>query len=417
MAFALRILIALVLLAVAGGPGGSVQAQTVDSPKAAAKEKAAAEAAKKKKATEDAQRAYAAGTRAYESGKADQAVQQLTAALRGGGLPPAQMARALYLRGLAYRKQGKPGLAISDLTSAVWLKNGLSGKDRADAIAKRSEAYREAGLKEPEAPGHVVAGADSAKPAAETKTTSSGSGGGLLPWLTGGSSSPAPAEAPKAAAAPKAAPAATPDWETATLSSAVSRPTTSGAPKTASDLTSPMPQAGPPAAAAPSQAPASEPAPGNNLFSAIGSIFSGSSSSNTTTPETTASTGHVAAVSSWSDSTQVTPAGPASAAANARTAAASGASASTSAPQFSGKYRLQVAAVRSREEARELANKLQAEHGPSLQGRTPSVDEAVIGAMGTFYRVRVGPFADAGQPRKLCPALKADGFDCLIISK
>ncbi len=48
-----------------------------------------------------------------------------TAAISGGGLASQQMAQALYYRGLAYRKKGKPGLAIPDLTSAVWLKDGL----------------------------------------------------------------------------------------------------------------------------------------------------------------------------------------------------------------------------------------------------------------------------------------------------
>ena len=54
------------------------------------------------------------------------------AALRGGALNPQQVARALYYRGLVYRKDGKPGLAISDLTSAIWLKDGLvSGREAA----------------------------------------------------------------------------------------------------------------------------------------------------------------------------------------------------------------------------------------------------------------------------------------------
>ncbi len=57
--------------------------------------------------------------------------------MAGGNLPPAIMARALYMRGVAYRQQSKPAQAISDLTSALWLKGGLAAEDRADALKQR----------------------------------------------------------------------------------------------------------------------------------------------------------------------------------------------------------------------------------------------------------------------------------------
>jgi tetratricopeptide (TPR) repeat protein len=439
MAYAVRALILFLLLAVAGGVSNHARAQTVKKPQASEKNAAAAKEAAEKKAAADAQRAYAAGSKAYESGKSAQAVQQLTAALRSGGLPTAQMARALYLRGLSYRKEGKPGLAISDLTSAIWLKNGLSATDRADAIAKRGEAYREAGLQDPgNGPGHVVVAGDPApssaaapapKPGVKSVTiTSDNSSGGFFSWFGGGSSSssssstgsttPASAPTPAPAPAPKSS-----SWETATLSSAVSSTTTS---RTASDVTTSMPPssmsnasayAPAPPAAAPAPPPAKSSSSSNTLFGAIGSMFSSGSSSQKQVPETTASAEHVSAVSSWSDSTEITVGNNRTAAAANTKVAAVARPAPAAAPQFTGKFRIQVAAVRSKEEATELANRLQQNHGSSLHGRTPSVDTAVLGTMGTFYRVRVGPYADASEPRKLCPALKADGFDCLIVSQ
>ena len=48
------------------------------------------------------------------------------------------MAKALFYRGVAYRQQRKPAQAISDLTSALWLKGGLGGSDRADALQQRT---------------------------------------------------------------------------------------------------------------------------------------------------------------------------------------------------------------------------------------------------------------------------------------
>jgi SPOR domain len=87
-----------------------------------------------------------AAAKLLEAGKTDQAVSSLSSAISGGNLPPTTMARALYLRGSAYRKQAKPALAISDLTSALWLKGGLKDVDRADATQQRAAAYSEAGL-------------------------------------------------------------------------------------------------------------------------------------------------------------------------------------------------------------------------------------------------------------------------------
>ena len=82
----------------------------------------------------------------------------------------------------------------------------------------------------------------------------------------------------------------------------------------------------------------------------------------------------------------------------------------------SGKYKIHIAAVRSRAEAEALAKKLAAQNGAALKSRTPVVDEAVIGSMGTFYRVRVGSYANAEEPRGVCNTLRASGFDCLVVT-
>jgi cell division septation protein DedD len=86
-------------------------------------------------------------------------------------------------------------------------------------------------------------------------------------------------------------------------------------------------------------------------------------------------------------------------------------------PAGASAYRVQVAAVRSRRDADELVARLQQEHRAKLGQRVPVVDEAVFGNMGTFYRVRLGPFADAGEPSRLCATLNASGFDCLVLAQ
>lgn len=83
----------------------------------------------------------------------------------------------------------------------------------------------------------------------------------------------------------------------------------------------------------------------------------------------------------------------------------------------SGKYRLQVASVRSREEADRLVQNLMSEHAAQLAGAEAHIDEAVIGNMGTFYRVRLGPYANASEPKKLCTTLKPQGFDCQVVTQ
>jgi len=70
--------------------------------------------------------------------------------------------------------------------------------------------------------------------------------------------------------------------------------------------------------------------------------------------------------------------------------------------------------VRSREEADALVTRLRSEFGGQLADRQPSIDEAVFGNMGTFYRVRLGPYANAQDAGRVCSGLKAGGFDCLV---
>jgi tetratricopeptide (TPR) repeat protein len=86
-----------------------------------------------------------AGISAYEEGALEVSVETLNQALEGN-LSQRQTAEALYFRGLAYRELGKPGQAISDLTNAISLKNGLSKAHLKDAMRNRASAYREAGI-------------------------------------------------------------------------------------------------------------------------------------------------------------------------------------------------------------------------------------------------------------------------------
>lgn len=441
------------------------------------------EADQKKIAAAGARRAYDAGVQAYLGGKHQSAVDQFSTALRGGGLSSAEMAKALYLRGACYKRLNKPGLAISDLTSALWLKNGLGEADQELAKSERADSYRMAGLGEGSAaadntsiaaPNPSPAGAKAVTPAvtaapaaaaavpapipapiptnvakahaapavvaeaqpvagapervsrqaadsqsaidaanarriAAQPVESNGMQAAASATLVGGGPSPAPASAPAtlsdAVAAPSAQPAAT---------VADSGPTQSL-----------MPSSAPVLSAAPIEDSAATPSSGGGL-GAVGGFFSNlfsGGNAQATTPEvasgvTTASTSPPPATSSWSDTTSV-------AAGNAKpiaskpvqVAAAGHQAAGAVAPAVkSGKYKLHIAAVRSRAEADALAQKLNAEQGAALKNRMPVVDEAVIGSMGTFYRVRVGSYASPDEPRGVCNSLRSSGYDCLVVT-
>ena len=404
---------------------------------------AAAEAAQKQKETEAAKRAYDAGIKSYQAGKFEPAVQSLSAALRGGGLSSQDMARGLYYRGLAYKKQSKPGLAISDLTSALWLKNGLSDADRQSATAERSDAYKLAGLGDGNSGTETVAVAD---PNAKQQ-----------------------AVAPPATASVAAAPTAP-----------ASVPTVASNPATASDGIIPNPFAiaeGPPqrtiakvrnsegsvdqvaaleqqrvgsatapvaAVAAPAAAPsipAPIPAEGNSGTSSntvsgfFSNLFGGNSEAPAADqapvikPLTDQAT---AATSSWTDTASVASGTKPKAAPAAKveppvsTAAITPAPAAPAPVQLAqkaaaaqvkgGKYKLHIAALRSKPEAEALAQKLAQQYGNQFAARAPTVDEAVIGSMGTFYRVRVGSYATADEPRGLCNTLRNSGYDCLVVT-
>ena len=357
-------------------PGGPVQAAPEAAPTAAPKRSAP---------PSKAEQTLNRGIAAYKKNALARAVGAFSSALSSGGLDTSGTARALYYRGLSYRKQGRTALAITDLTNALWLNNGLDATERADAIANRAAAYQAAGIADPGAP------------------------------------QAAPAPAQTAAAAPKSTPPAPPALSATPQVAA--RPTTTAA------IT-------PPPSAQPAAPAASGSSAGSNPFSGVGSffsnLFSGGSSApapSATAPSggdvTTASTGSQIATSSWNSSTQVDAA---TRAANApqrapqkRTAAlqspavATDATPSAAAP-LKGKYKLQLAAVRSRAEAEQLAQRFAAKYGAKTGGRTPAIEEAVFGNMGTFYRVNIGPYASASEPDKLCQSVRGSGFDCLVVT-
>ena len=427
------------------------------------------EAEAKQREAEAAKRAYDEGIKSYQAGKFQPAVDELSAALRGGGLASTDMARGLYLRGLAYKKLSKPGLAISDLTSALWLKNGLNDADRKSASAERADAYKAAGLGDGNSGGDTVAVAEPAPaaaapaaakkapapaaPAATPAATASPAAtagapaaveaavpqalsttGGSAPALTGEAHGAAKISVPIDAAVPFG----TTPMAAQPAAGSSDRPSSASAANTAATLGPTSPGAAPSLGS--NAAPASDgAAPVSASTSSVSGFFSNLlPGKGPTTPAapppasvTTASTGAApsskAQVPSGSVAAATDKSSPAKTArgepASSATAAASGAAkpaatvAQKTAPAVTGgKYKVHIAALRSRPEADALAQKIAQQHAAALNNRAPTVDEAVIGSMGKFYRVRIGSYATADEPRGLCNTLRNSGYDCLVVS-
>jgi|SoiMethySBSTD1v2_1073268.scaffolds.fasta_scaffold322463_2 cell division septation protein DedD len=339
----------------------------------------------KKQDPVEAQRAIEGALKSLESGKPDQAVQVLSNTISGGNLPPAIMAKALLYRGMAHRQQRRPAQAISDFTSALWLKGGLSPTDRTNAEQQRAAAYREAGLNEkggPLAPGSGDATQANERPSrpasnfgpatsssgTETKSSSSQSGSGWGNWFGGGSSG----------------------WGAATTTTTTE--------------------------------PASQPKTSQSN-SGWGNWFGGGSSAAAQTkqgqpeqevaPFATTVKGTAeptASTSSWASGTEVRGAPAQAKTQRIETAAITSARAE-------GRFSVQVAMVRSQDEATAIVAKVKRDYAGALASREPEIDWTTVGNMGMFYRVRVGPFASQNEGQAVCARLKGSGLDCMVVTQ
>lgn len=316
-----------------------------------------------------AESALTLAQKALKAGKTDIAIKALNEALGANGLKGADVARAYYWRGLANAKAGHAATAIADLSHALWLK-GLTDSERKQAEAAKAAAFGKAGVADktgesvPPPEGDVqISEATAPEPTPKAKP--------IAAVLAKAAPNKRAAKGPKKRQAtpvdvtPAAAPA-----EAETL------PWAAGQPESPQVM----------AAAKPAESSA---ASGDNpVTTALGSLFAlGQPAAAATPPEDTA----VAKV--------VTPA-PQPAAAKAE-------------PQQTGIF-LQLASLRSQADAQLKAGQIAADHAATLGEIGASVTPTVIGNMGTFYAVRVGPVASKAAGQSLCTKLRQEGVDCFF---
>ncbi|MGB6428504.1 MAG: SPOR domain-containing protein [Methyloceanibacter sp.] len=322
------------------------------------------------------------GAAAFSAGKYDSAVTQLSAALRSDRISPANAANALYLRGLAYQKQGEPSRAIADLGAALWL--GLSSSERVQAMVNRSLAYRAAGLKS-EADKELSLARKEDKNREVDRLLAEGGGS------AGGS------------AAIAAFSTEVHEEQSGRTSTIAARPLNSAA--------SPSPSASPARSADASSAESwsttspEAPSSGNRLSRWWGSVRGSSSEPEPPPPPAETSQKPPAVSSSWTTQTQAAPP-------ETRVATASP---SAPVPAAGGDYKLQLSPTRSEQEAKALWQKV-AKENRQLASIQPRIERTDMGDLGTFYRLQIGPFQDKAESLKVCNALKRSGVDCFLIT-
>jgi cell division septation protein DedD len=110
------------------------------------------------------------------------------------------------------------------------------------------------------------------------------------------------------------------------------------------------------------------------------------------------------------------PAAPAPVAATPAPAPAAPAPAVAAAPAGGG-FVVQIASYPSEAEARSGWNTMKQRYGAVLANQTSDIKSADLGAKGTWYRLRIGPFADRAAADAACAQLKAQGGSCMIAAR
>ncbi len=108
---------------------------------------------------------------------------------------------------------------------------------------------------------------------------------------------------------------------------------------------------------------------------------------------------------------------PGSGGASTNRVASAGAGASSGALALAAGGRMvQVSSQRSEDAARATFRDLQARYPSILGGYNSDIQRVDLGSRGTYYRVRVGPFASA-DAQNLCSQLKNAGGDCILAAR
>lgn len=374
-----------------------------------------------------------AGEGSLTKGNFKTAAGQFGRALRSNDLSDANVARALYQRGVAYEKSERPAQAIADITSALFL-NGLSGNERAKAHLSRSRAYKAVGMED-------LARSD----------ISQAKSGGLSQSQIARSSQPAASQSQSGGPAfetttQRAGQRAQPrntrvaSFDTQTRAPARSKPDIPRfrttivpndapvrAPATRTAAVNPKPSAPAGWSTATQQddgtpAPSSQESKGK-VSSFLGGLWQKTKDkvgrTNKADKKETAAPLPPAAPSQpapqWNQSTSAAQRPRAAAPFQTRTTAPAARPVQSSTASSGNGYRIQLAALRSESEAQATWKRLSSRHKNFLGNQQANIVKTELGGLGTFYRVQLGPFPSKAESQQLCKNFKQGGLDCFLL--
>jgi hypothetical protein len=394
------------------------------------------------------------GAASLAAGKYDTAVRQFSATINADNVAPGEAAKALYLRGIAYRKLNQPSRAIADFGAAMWL--GLPEGDRVKALVNRGLAYQSAGLANQgqadialarksgggEVDQLIAEGGGSAEGAASVAAFSTS----VTPESQG---SNAQAAAAPASETPARTASTSGQWTTTANAETGETSSSNRVSRWWGSLTGSSSSEQPPAESpAPTPAPAKPPSAPSTGWGAQTQAGEAAAAS---APPPAPSTGWGAQTQQTASATEPTSAPPAptsqarapstrwgaqtqggetvvasdaspsgsrwsrwfSKSAEAETPAAPAATAPAPA---AGGFQLQLATSRSEQEAQALWKKVSSEN-QQVAAAQPVIEKVEIGNFGTFYSLKIGPFPDKAESLKVCSALKRNGVDCSLVTQ
>ncbi len=399
------------------------------------------------------------GESALAKGQFQAAAQHFAKALRSSDLTDAQVAKALYQRGVANERTERPAQAIADITSALYLP-ALPGADRAKAYLSRGRAYEAVGMSDlaradisraksggvneqqiarasqPTQPGSGgPAFATSTRPAGSRATgpsfeTSTQSAGTRTPAPSFSTRSNAPSSASRQRVAsfetqtktPAGREEPIPRFRTTILPQDGAAPTPRPKTRTATRTTTGAGSNWNTSANAQQPASAVKEETGSGVGRFFGNVWSKATGDKDDKKQTTAAPASApSAAPQWNQTTRVASAPKPNWNAQVSTPASAPRPApplSTVQPNVSGGtgYRIQLAALRSDGEAQATWKRLQARHKSLLGTRKPNIVKTDLGGLGTFYRLQLGPFADKASSQQLCKDFKRGGLDCFLLA-
>lgn len=423
----------------------------------------------------------AAGAKALDAGEYKAAARHFSRAMRSDSLSTAQISKALYLRGAAHRNANLPAQAIADLTSALWLQGlskkelaqvyatrGLSYQDvgmtdlasadlrRARELDPNSKTVAEAtrGASPAASTGTFQTRVETAEESSRSRkpatTTTATQIAGFSPEMSREArSAPTPARPPAPQTEVKSdakKPETAPAFQTR-VQTAARAPEPAPAFRTSilpeEPAPTPAPRPKPKSKPAPSaqwstsvaadqkkNAPAQwktsgsadeeksdDAKPSGTLSGFFSNLWGGDKKKDEEKQAEEQEAGPPVA-GQWSQTTRVATATPSRP--QPQTAAPTGptpASSAGASGNAGSTYRIQLAALRSEAEAQSAWSQLSSRHRDLLAGQEHIVEKTTLGALGTFYRIQIGPFTDKKESTRLCSTLKSSGVDCFVVAR